>query len=269
MHFTQLQVEREARGVVTVVLNRADLHNAFSEILIAELTACFSQLGHDPSCRVIILRAEGKSFSAGADLNWMRRAAAQSETQNQAEAMNLANMLHSIAACPKPTIARVQGNAFAGGIGLVSACDMAIAVEAANFCLSEVKLGIIPATISPYVIEAIGPRQARRYFLTAEKFSAAEALRIGLIHAVCADEHAMDASMTALLTHLLNNGPQAIAASKELIAHVSHAANTPALRTETARRIAQVRATPEGREGVSAFLEKRSPSWVHRLEEKQ
>ena len=249
----------DANGRATVTLNRPEVHNAFDDVLIAQLTETFESLGKRADVRVVLLAANGKSFSAGADLGWMRRMANYSEAENRADAEQLARLIHVLDALPKPTVARVQGAAIGGGVGLVAACDVAIASEAASFALSEVRLGLIPAIISPYVIGAIGPRQARRYMLTAERFDAVEAKRIGLVHqAVPAVE--LDVAVDAVVAALLLGGPEAVRESKALARDVGGSPDD-ATRADTARRIARLRASPEGKEGVSSFLEKRKPRW--------
>jgi len=247
-------------GVATLWLNRPDLHNAFDDGLIAEVTQAIDSLANDTSARVVIVAGKGKSFSAGADLGWMKRMAGYSLDQNEADANRLAEMLHRLNALPKPTIAAVQGAAMGGGVGLCAACDIGIAASDAVFALSEAKLGLIPAVISPYVIEAIGARAARRYMLTAERFDAATAERLGLVSAVVAPDQLMTEALR-IADILLQNGPQAVREAKLLVAHVGARPNDAALRAETAKRIARLRATEEGREGVAAFLEKRKPSW--------
>lgn len=250
-----------AAGVATVRMNRAEMHNALDDALIAALTEGLSVMGRDPAVRVVILAGAGKSFSAGADLDWMRRMAANSYQENLAGARRLAVLLRTLHDLARPTIARVHGAAFGGALGLISACDIAIASDAAVFCLSEARLGLIPAVISPYVVAAMGPRQARRYFLTAERFDAGEAARIGLVHrAVAAD--GLDGAVDEIVAALLAGGPAAQAAAKRLIADVAGRPLDDALVEETAKRIAEIRATPEGREGVAAFLEKRKPAWA-------
>jgi len=247
--------------VATVTLNRPDVHNAFDERLIASLTAAFVSLDTDEDVRVVVLAGAGRSFCAGADLHWMKRMAAFDRDENLADAQALATMLRTIYGLSKPTIARVHGAAYGGGVGLVSACDIAIGVPEATFALSEAKLGLIPATISPYVMEAIGAREARRYFLTAERFDAAQALRIGLVHEVVAAD-ALDARVDALIALLRAAGPVAQLECKALIRGVAHRSIDEALIDATAEHIAAVRASDEGREGVAAFLEKRQPSWL-------
>jgi len=247
--------------IATVTLNRPDVHNAFDETLIANLTAAFVSLDDNPDVRVVVLTGAGKSFCAGADLNWMKRMAAFGHEENLADANALAAMLRSLYALSKPTIARVTGAAYGGGVGLVAACDIAVAVPEATFALSEAKLGLIPATIGPYVIEAIGARQARRYFLTAERFDAAEARRIGLVHEVVAAD-AIDARIDALIATLKAAGPTAQLECKALIRGIAHRPIDDDVIAGTARHIAAVRASPEGREGVSAFLGKRKAAWT-------
>jgi methylglutaconyl-CoA hydratase len=250
-----------AAGVATVRMNRAELHNALDDALIAELTEALAAMGRDPAVRVVILAGAGKSFSAGADLDWMRRMAENSYEENLAGARRLAALLRTLHDLPKPTIARVHGAAFGGALGLISACDIAVAADAAIFCLSEVRLGLIPAMISPYVVAAIGPRYARRYFLTAERFDSGEAARIGLVHRVATAE-GLDVAIDETVAALLAGGPAAQTAAKRLVADVAGHPLDDALVEETAKRIAEIRATPEGREGVAAFLEKRKPAWA-------
>lgn len=261
MHDPAAHVLIEKDGAIaTLWLNRPDLHNAFDDALIAEVTQAIDALAGDASARVVIVAGKGKSFSAGADLAWMKRMAGYSREQNEADANRLAEMLHKLKTMPKPTIAAVQGAAMGGGVGLCAACDIGIAASDAVFALSEAKLGLIPAVISPYVIEAIGARAARRYMLTAERFDAVAAERLGLVSAVVAPDQLMtEARRVADI--LLQNGPQAVREAKLLVAHVSERPNDASLRAETARRIARLRATDEGREGVAAFLEKRKPGW--------
>ena len=255
-----VQLEVTTDGIAYVTMNRPAVHNCFNEDVIARLTEIFVDIGHQDGVRAMILRGRGKSFSAGADLEWMQRAAHFTEDQNQEDARALAAMIAALDDCPKPTIACVQGAAYGGGVGLVAACDIAIAVERAQFCLSEVRLGLLPAVISPFVVNAIGPRAARRYFLTAERFDAQEAWRLGLVHKVVADDEALHAASDALVEQFLQAGPEAIAATKELIDKVAFV-DPQDVRSYTARAIAERRASDEGREGVLAFLEKRKPSW--------
>jgi methylglutaconyl-CoA hydratase len=250
------------RGVGIITLNRADRHNAFDGQTVGELIQALAGMAGDSAVRVVVLSSAGKTFCAGADLEWMRTAAKWTSAENEADARVLAEMLHRLATLPKPTIARVQGSAYGGGVGLIAACDIAVATFDAQFALSEVKLGLIPATIAPHVIAAIGERHARRYMLTAERFSAAEAYRLGLLHEMVADEAALDQALGAVIDALLGNGPGALAECKDLIRTVTHRAIDSGLIAETARRIARVRASEEGRQGIAAFLDGRKPNWV-------
>jgi methylglutaconyl-CoA hydratase len=244
-----------------VTLNRPELRNAFNEQSIAELALAFDELGRNELVRAIVLGANGPAFCAGADLNWMKKMAGYSDSENRADAMRLADMLRTIYTCPKPVVAKVQGDCYAGGMGLVAACDVAVAVDTANFCLSEVKLGLVPATISPYVIKAMGEQAARRYFLTAERFDAKEAHRVGFVHEIvpAAD---LDAKVAGIVQALANNSPNAVREAKTLVREIAGAPVTEALLEDTANRIAGIRASLEGREGVASFLEKRRPSWL-------
>jgi methylglutaconyl-CoA hydratase len=255
-----LQLHFDA-GVTTVTLNRPEVRNAFNDEVIAEMTAVFSELGEREEVRCIVLAGNGTAFCAGADLNWMKRMAGYSRDENIADAAAMANMLRVLYHCPKPTIARVQGDVYAGGAGLVAACDMAVAVDSAQFCLSEVKLGLIPATISPYVIRAMGARAAHRYFLTAERFNAAEALRIGFVHQVVAPDQ-LDAAVAALAQTLVQAGPAAVKACKALLHDIAGKDITQLLIDRTVHAIADIRASAEGREGIQAFLGKRKPDWL-------
>lgn len=252
----------DAQGVATLTMNRPELHNAFDDRLIADLTVALRRLDADKQVRVVLLAGSGRSFSAGADLNWMRRMADYSREENLSDATLLAGLMQTLNALSKPTIALVQGAAYGGGVGLVACCDLAIATERATFCLSEVKLGLMPAVISPYVVAAMGPRVCRRYFLTAEPFNAGEALRLGLVHEVVEDDASLGVRGTELAGLLVKNGPGAMAAAKTLIAAVAGRFPDEELIADTAGRIADQRASAEGREGVSAFLEKRTPGWV-------
>jgi methylglutaconyl-CoA hydratase len=247
-------------GVATVTLNRAEVHNAFNDTVIADLTGVLRRLGDDAKVRAVVLRAEGKSFSAGADLGWMQRMAGYGHAENLADAGALAELMRVLNFLPKPTVARVQGAAFGGGVGLIACCDIAIASDAVSFSLSEVRLGLIPAVISPYVVAAIGERAARRYFLTAERFGADEALRIGLVHQVVPADQ-LDSAVDTILTRLSEGGPAAQRAAKDLIFAVTHRPIDAGLIHDTAERIATVRASSEGREGLAGFLEKRKPAW--------
>jgi methylglutaconyl-CoA hydratase len=259
MQFTTLTVTAE-RHIGTVTLNRPDVRNAFNETVIAELTGAFRALGDTPDVRAIVLTGNGPAFCAGADLNWMKKMAGYSDDENRADALTLAQMLHTIWVCPKPVIARVQGDTYAGGMGLVAACDIAVAAHGVNFCLSEARLGLLPATISPYVIRALGEQAARRYFITAERFDAAEALRLGFVHAVVAPQE-LDERVAEIAATLVNNSPNAVRESKRLVQEVAGRAIDSGLLADTANRIAAIRASDEGREGVRSFLEKRPPSW--------
>ena len=247
-------------GVGRITMALPEKHNAFDDGLVADLSAAFEAAGRDDAVRVVILEGEGKSFSAGADLGWMQRMADYSDAENLADARKLAGMMCILNELPRPTIARVQGAAFGGGVGLVAACDIALASQAANFCLSEARLGLIPSVISPYVVEAIGARAARRYFQTAERFDADTALALGLVHEVVPADQ-LDTRLEEMVGILLKNGPAAMAASKDLIRRVAAGPIDDAMVEDTAVRIADIRATDEGREGVQAFLEKRGPDW--------
>ena len=258
--YTSLEVEVR-NGVGLVVLARPEVHNAFDETLIAETTRALVALERDEDVRAVVLLGAGPSFCAGADLNWMKRMAGYGHAENLADAMALAHMLRTLYRMPKPTIARVHGAAFGGGVGIVACCDIAIASQQATFALSEARLGLIPATISPYVVEAIGTRVARRYFLTAERFEAAEAYRIGLVHDIVLPGE-LDQRVEELLGALFLAGPHAQAESKALIRAVAHRPIDDGVIADTAARIAKVRASPEAREGVAAFLGKRRAAWA-------
>lgn len=248
--------------VATVTLNRPDVRNAFNEHSINDLTRAFSELGRNETVRAIVLAANGPAFCAGGDLNWMKKMAHYSHEENQADAMQLAQMLRTIYVCPKPVVARVHGDCYAGGMGLVSACDIVLAVPEASFCLSEVKLGLIPATISPYVIKAMGEQASRRYFLTAERFGAAEGHRIGLVHELVAAD-ALDAKLAEVVKALVTNSPNAVKEAKVLVRDIAGRTVNDALLRDTAERIAHIRASEQGREGVTSFLEKRKPGWLN------
>ena len=247
-------------GVARVTLNRPDVRNAFDDELIKKLSRTFEDLGKDPAVRVMILAGNGPAFCAGADLNWMKRMAGYGYDENLADARALAEMLATLDRLPKPTIARVHGPVFAGGTGLVAACDIAVGTPEAKFCLSEAKLGLSPATISPYVMRAMGEREARRYFLTAEVFEAAEALRIGMLSILVKPDE-LDSTIDGLLKHLMAGGPEAHAKIKALIRAVAGRKPDDALVEETAKHIAEIRGSPEGREGIASFLEKRKAAW--------
>jgi methylglutaconyl-CoA hydratase len=250
----------DARGVATLTLNRPERRNAFDDTLIRDITAMLGELGGDPKVRVVVLTGAGPAFSAGADLNYMKRMAGFGMAENVADAMALATMLRTLNELPKPTIARVNGAAFAGGIGLVCCCDIAVAAEDAVFAISETRLGLVPGTIGPYVIAAIGTRAARRYCVTAEGFSAAEALRLGLVHEVV-PRGDLDKAVERIVAALLAGGPLAEARAKRLVGQFAGRPVDEALMAETARAIAEMRASEEGREGIAAFLEKRKPAW--------
>ena len=254
-----LKVEIDG-GVARLTLARPEKHNAFDDTVIAAFAAALERVANATAVRVVIVAGEGKSFSAGADLDWMRRMADYGEAENLADARALAAMLRTLNELPKPTIARVQGAAFGGGVGLVACCDIAVASEAAIFCLSEARLGLTPSTISPYVVAAMGEHNARRYFLTAERFDGAAAERIGLVHMVT-DADRLDDAVADLVSALLQNGPAAMAECKGLIRNVARGPVDDAMIEGTAQHIARVRASTEGKEGIRAFLEKRPPAW--------
>jgi methylglutaconyl-CoA hydratase len=258
---THIQIEVDG-SIGLITLNNPEKHNAFDDVLIADLTNALIALDKNDAVRVVVLSAAGASFSAGANLNWMKRMAAYSVAENERDAMGLAMLMRTLHTLSKPTIARVQGATYGGGVGLVACCDMAIGTHGATFCLSEVKLGLIPAVISPYVIAAMGERAARRYFLTAERFDAAEAYRLNLLHDLAQTDDEMDEKINDLCEALLAGGPVAHREAKQLIAAVANQSMDDALIGDTAKRIAHVRASAEGREGVGAFLEKRKARWV-------
>jgi methylglutaconyl-CoA hydratase len=248
-------------SIAHIWLNRPEVRNAFNETVIAELAHAFASFGAEPGVRAIVLAAHGAAFCAGADLNWMKKMAGYSDAENHADALVLASMLRTIYECPKPTVARVHGACYAGGMGLVAACDIVVASTAAEFCLSEVKLGLIPATISPYVIKAMGEQAARRYFLTAERFTASEAYRIGFAHELVPEE-VLDKQVNLLTRALISNSPNAVKQAKRLVRDIAGRPIDDAVLADTAERIASIRASDEGREGVRSFLEKRKPSWL-------
>lgn len=258
---TALAIEHQG-PVGLVTLNRPERHNAFDDALIGELIEALRSMEADDGVRVVVLSGAGPSFSAGADLNWMRRMAGFSKEENQRDAMQLGALMRTLAHLRKPTLARVHGAAYGGGVGLVACCDIAVASHAATFALSEVKLGLVPAVISPYVVAAIGERAARRYFLTGERFDAAEAWRLGLVHELAPTAEEVDAKLNDLVEALLACGPVAQREAKELVRAVSGRPVTSELIQDTAERIARLRSSPEGREGVAAFLDKRRASWV-------
>lgn len=255
-----IEVLRPSAHVAEVWLNRPELRNAFNSEVIAALDAAFRELGADAQLRVIVLGGRGKAFCAGGDLNWMRAMAGYTWAQNKADADALAAMLWTLHRCPVPVVGRVHGDCYAGGLGLAACCDILVAAEGVHFCLSEARLGLLPATIGPYVVQALGAQAARRYFVTAERFSAARAHALGFVHELVAPE-ALDDKVAEVVAALVANGPAAVRASKKLVQDLAGREIDAALRDDTARRIADIRASAEGREGVSAFLEKREPSW--------
>ena len=254
-----LEVTVENR-VAKVFLNRPEVRNAFNDGVITELAETFTRLGHDPGVRVIVLGGHGKAFCAGADLNWMKSMAGYGWEDNRADATRLAEMLWAIYSCPLPVVGRLHGDCYAGGMGLAACCDVLVAAEGMHFCLSEARLGLLPATISPYVMRAMGEQAARRYFITAERFGAAQARDMGFVHELVAPD-ALDAKVDEIVALLVANGPAAVKACKRLVQDFVGREITLDLRVETARRIADIRASDEGREGVQAFLNKREPAW--------
>ena len=256
-----LEIVRRSPHVAEVWLNRPEVRNAFNEHVIAELGATFAMLGADTSLRAIVLGGRGKAFCAGADLGWMREMAGYTWERNRSDAQALANMLWVVYNCPVPIVGRVHGDCYAGGVGLAAVCDVLVAAEPVNFCLSEAKLGLLPGTISPYVIRAMGEQASRRYFVTAERFSATQAAAMGFVHEVCAAD-ALDAKVDEIVAALVANGPMALRACKTLVQDMAGRPIDAALRDETARRIADIRASDEGREGVQSFLNKRKPAWL-------
>lgn len=260
MTYQTILLEKNHIGLATLTLNRPAVKNAFNDDMIAEMTHAICACGDDPQVRLLLLRSSGSDFSAGADLQWMKSMAKMSQAENRADAEKLSQLMHRLYTCPKPTLVRVQGAAFGGALGLIACCDMAIGTTDARFCLSEVKLGLVPAVISPYVIKAIGSRHANRYFLTAEMFDAPRAAEMGLLSACCADT-ALDEQIQQIVSAVLRNGPQAVQEARQLIRHVEGQPIDDRLRQHTAHLIARVRVSPEGQEGLSAFLEKRTPAW--------
>jgi len=267
MNPTTLEI-RIAHRVAVIWLARPQVRNAFNDTVIAELTASFERLGADEGVRAIVLAAQGPAFCAGADLEWMRRMSGYSPEENRQDALKLATLLRTVHDCPKPVVARVHGDAYAGGVGLVAACDIAVASLAAEFCLSETRLGLVPATISPYVVAAMSARQARRYMLTAEKFDASEAFRIGLVHELAAPDE-LDVKVNTLLGALMVTSGSAVATTKRLVREVAQRPLDDTLLAHTAQVIAQARAAEDGREGVAAFLAKRKPRWAAEFEAEQ
>jgi methylglutaconyl-CoA hydratase len=252
---------RTGHGAAVLWLNRPEVRNAFNETMIAELTSAFGEIDADPAVRAVVLAGHGKAFCAGADLNWMKRMAEVDFEENRKDAAAFGAMLGRLRAMKKPTVARLHGAVFAGGMGLAAACDIAVASTDAEFCLSEVRLGLIPATIGPYVLAAMGERAAHRYFLTAERFDAAEAYRIGFVQELT-QPHELDATVNEILGQLVQGAPGAHAAAKDLLRAIAHRPIDAALMGDMAARIAAARASDEGREGMRAFFEKRPPSWL-------
>jgi methylglutaconyl-CoA hydratase len=255
-----LDIRRPSPAVAEVWLNRPEVRNAFNDGVIAELTAAFRTLGADASLRAIVLGGHGKAFCAGADLTWMRAMADYTWAQNQADAAALAEMLWTIYRCPVPVVGRVHGDCYAGGVGLAAVCDVLVAAEGVQFCLSEARLGLLPATIGPYVVRALGEQASRRYVVTAERFSAERAHALGFVHELASADQ-LDAKVGEVVAALVANGPAAVKACKQLVQDVGGRPIDAALREDTARRIADIRVSPEGREGVQAFLAKREPTW--------
>ncbi|WP_166267573.1 enoyl-CoA hydratase-related protein [Marinobacter caseinilyticus] len=259
---TAVLLNRRANGVTDVVLNRPDKRNAFDDVIIQQLIAALEEVDADNNTHIVILRSEGKHFSAGADLGWMRRMADNSRQENLNDSRELARLMNVLNHLSKPVIGLVQGAAFGGAVGLAACCDIVLATETSSFCLSEVKLGLIPAVISPYVVRAIGERQARRYFITAEVFTARQAQQFGLVHDVCDNLSAMERRCDELLLQLALNGPEAMKAAKDLVFAVSQKVIGKDVIDDTAQRIADIRVGAEGQEGLSAFLNKRKANWV-------
>lgn len=255
-----LEIRRPSAAVAEVWLNRPEVRNAFNDGVVAELTAAFTTFATDEALRVVVLGGRGKAFCAGADLGWMRAMAGYSWDENQADAARLAEMLWTVWRCPVPVIGRLHGDCYAGGVGLAAVCDVLVAADGMQFCLSEARLGLLPATIGPYVVRALGEQASRRFFVTAERFSAAEAKALGFVHECVAPE-ALDAKVAELVATITANGPQAVRACKRLVQDLAGREIDAALRADTAHRIADARAGSEGREGVSAFLGKRDPAW--------
>jgi len=259
--FTMLEITRPTPHVVQVFLNRPDVRNAFNETLITELQEAFAGFASDAALRAVVLGGHGKTFCAGADLAWMRAMADYTWEENRGDAQALADMLWTIYSCPVPVIGRIHGDCYGGGVGLAAVCDILVAADVAGFCLSEARVGLLPGTISPYVIRALGEQASRRYFVTAERFGAVQAQALGFVHAVCLSEE-LDAKVDELVAAIVVNGPMAVRGCKELVQDVAHRPIDASLRDMTARRIADIRASEEGREGVQAFLNKRKPAWV-------
>jgi methylglutaconyl-CoA hydratase len=257
---TTLDIRRPSPHVAEVYLNRPDVRNAFNEGVIAELTQAFSRLGADPTLRAVVLGGHGKAFCAGADLSWMRAMAGYDWERNRADAQALAQMLWTVYSCRLPVVGRIHGDCYAGGVGLAAVCDVVVAADSMHFCLSEARLGLLPATVGPYVMRALGEQASRRFFVTAERFSAARAQALGLVHEVVAADE-LDAKVGEIVAALVANGPAAVTACKRLVQDLAGAPIDEALRADTARRIADIRASAEGREGIQSFLDKRAPAW--------
>lgn len=260
---SNLLIEIE-NGVARVILNRPDVHNAFDDVLITQIITALNQVELNPDVKVVVLTSHGKHFSAGADLNWMKRMAILSEQENRDDAQQLAQLMHTLNNLNKPTVALIDGAAYGGAVGLIACCDMAIATQRSRFCLSEVKIGLSPAVISPFVVSAMGERAARRYFLSAEVFDAQIAEKLGLLHEVVSDEVALDKKGNELINTLLLNSPQAMSKTKQLIKAVSRGDIDTTMRDYTVNLIASIRVSKEGQEGLSSFLEKRKPNWLLR-----
>ena len=255
-------LEKTKAGCAHIVINRPEVHNAFDDTIIEQMIIWLDDAERDPEVRMLVLRSKGKNFSAGADLNWMKKIAENSYDENLLDAGRLAELMRRLNNFSKPTICLVQGAAFGGAVGLAACCDIVIAEKRSRFCLSEVKIGLIPAVISPYVVRAIGERQARRFFLTAESFSSVEAMNFGLVHEIVADTSLFELALKKYLDLLATNSPQGMNAAKQLIFKVSGKEINESLIDDTARRIAEIRVSPQGQEGLSAFLEKRQPNWI-------
>jgi methylglutaconyl-CoA hydratase len=255
-----LDIRRSSPHVAEVWLNRPEVRNAFNDGVIAELSAAFRTLGADAQLRAIVLGGHGKAFCAGADLSWMRAMADYSWEDNRADAQALADMLWTIYSCPLPVVGRIHGDCYAGGVGLAAACDVLVAAEGASFCLSEARLGLLPATIGPYVLRALGEQASRRYFMSAERFGARRAHELGFVHELTTLD-AIDAKVAEIVAALVANGPAAVKACKHLVRDLAGRSIDEDVRADTARRIADIRASAEGREGVRSFLDKRAPDW--------
>jgi methylglutaconyl-CoA hydratase len=259
---TTLEILRPTPHTAQVWLNRPDVRNAFNDGVIAELTQAFGELGADPQLRCITLGGRGKAFCAGADLNWMKAMAGYDWDANRADAQALADMLHALYSCPVPVVGRIHGDCYAGGVGLAAVCDVLVAAQGVQFCLSEARLGLLPATIGPYVLKALGEQASRRYFITAERFSAEEAHRLGFVHE-CVPLEELDARIQALVQTLVNNGPAAVKACKQLVKDVAGRPISTEVRADTARRIADIRVSDEGKAGIRSFLDKTTPPWLN------